>query len=101
MGFKDVFENDYPGAEVITQSCFEPAFGSIQKARKSLTENLSEGDRLIIKDIFILGSSANFSFGDMNFFDVTIQDKVDIARSRVIIQRAVRKALDNMKASRK
>jgi predicted RNA methylase len=99
MDYNTIFENNYPGAETFTQNCFEPVFGSIQKARKSLNELLSEVDKSIIKDIFILGSCANFSFGEMNFFDVTLQDKVDIARSRVIIQRAVRKALDIYQAA--
>ncbi|MDR2053719.1 MAG: hypothetical protein LBP80_09915, partial [Treponema sp.] len=95
--YRTVFENDYPGADAFTQSCLAPVFGPIQRAKRSL--NLSDVDKTIVKDIFIFGSSKNFAFGEMNFFDVTLQDKVDIARSRVTIQRAVRKSLDDYQAA--
>jgi tRNA1(Val) A37 N6-methylase TrmN6 len=97
--YKTILENNYPGHEAFTQSCLEPVFGPIQSARRSLAAGLTESDKNIIKDIFIFGSSNNFSFGEMNFFDVTLNDSVDIARSRVTIQRAVRKSLDSFQAA--
>ncbi|MDR2444924.1 MAG: hypothetical protein LBD44_03185, partial [Spirochaetaceae bacterium] len=92
--YRTILEKDYPGADAFARSCLEPVFGPIQKANRSLNDYLSDADKKIVKDIFIFGSSKNFTFGEMNFFDVTLQENVDIARSRVTIQRAVRKSLD-------
>jgi tRNA1(Val) A37 N6-methylase TrmN6 len=97
--YRTIFENDYPGHEAFTASCLEPAFGPIQGAKFSLNDKLSAADAGIVKDLFVFGNSSNFSFGEMNFFDVTLHDRVDIARSRVTIQRAVRKSLDNYQAA--
>jgi type I restriction-modification system DNA methylase subunit len=99
MDYRTIFESDYPGAKAFTQSCLEPVFGPVQKAEHHLNDGLSEADRAIVKDIFIFGVSNNFIFGEMNFFDVTVQDKVDIERNRVTIQRAVRKSLDSYQAA--
>ena len=97
--YRLILENDYPGDYEFTRSCLEPVFGPIQRAKRSLNDDISDVDKTIIKNIFIFGSSNNFSFGEMNFFDVTLHDKVDIARSRVTIQRAVRKSIDSYQAA--
>jgi type I restriction-modification system DNA methylase subunit len=97
--YRTVFENDYPGHEAFTASCLEPVFGPVRSAKRSLTGNLSGADSAVVKDIFIFGASNNFSFGEMNFFDVTLYDTVDLARSRVAIQRAVRKSLDSYQSA--
>jgi tRNA1(Val) A37 N6-methylase TrmN6 len=97
--YRTVLENDYPGVEAFTQSCLDSTFGPIQSAKRSLNGDLSAADKAIVKDIFIFGSSNNFSFGEMNFFDVTLQDNVNIERNRVTIQRAVRRSLDSYQAA--
>jgi hypothetical protein len=98
-GYRTVLENEYPGTGAFIQSCLDPVFGPVQRAKRSLNGALSDADKTIVKDIFIFGSSNNFSFGEMNFFDVTVQDKVNIERNRVTIQRAVRKSLDSYQAA--
>ena len=66
--YRTILENDYPGADAFTQSCLDPVFGPVKRAKRSL--NLSDVDKTTVKDIFIFGSSKNFVFGEMNFFDV-------------------------------
>jgi hypothetical protein len=97
--YRTILENDYPGADAFTQSCLNPTFGPVQSAKRSLNNDLSAADKTIVKDIFIFGSSNNFSFGEMNFFDVTLQDNVNIERSRVTIQRAARRSLDSYQSA--
>jgi tRNA1(Val) A37 N6-methylase TrmN6 len=99
MSYLDILENDYPGPETFLENCLKPVFGTAQKTRLSLAGKLSDSEKSIIKDIFIFGKTDNFVVNDMNFFDVTVRDGVDIARSRVTIQRAVRKSLDNYQAA--
>ncbi|MDR1107045.1 MAG: Eco57I restriction-modification methylase domain-containing protein [Treponema sp.] len=99
MSYLDILENDYPGSEAFLESCLKPVFGTAQKTRLSVAAALSDSEKSIIKDIFIFGRTDNFVLNDMNFFDVTVQDGVDIARSRVMIQRAVRKSLDVYQAA--
>jgi tRNA1(Val) A37 N6-methylase TrmN6 len=99
MNYRTILEKDYPGYELFTQSCLDPVFGPMEKAKRSLNDYLSGGDKTIVKDLFIFGSSKNFTFGEMNFFDVTLHNHVDIARSRVTIQRAVKKSLDDYQAA--
>jgi hypothetical protein len=94
MSYLDILENDYPGPEAFLENCLKPVFGTAQKTRLSVAAALSDSEKSIIKDIFIFGRTDNFVLNDMNFFDVTVQDGVDIARSRVMIQRAVRKSLE-------
>jgi hypothetical protein len=96
--YSPVLEADYPGFEKFTQVCLNPVFGPVEKANVNINDRFTVEDHKIIKDAFVFGHSDNFDFAKLYFFDITLNEKTDIARNRVAIQRVVRKCLDKYDA---
>ena len=97
--YKDVLEADYPGYEKFTLDCLNPIFGPIKTASKNISDRFTNEDRKIIQDAIVFGYSDNFDIDELFFFDITLNENIDIARNRVAIQRVVRKCLDKYNAA--
>ena len=97
--YRTVLEADYPGHEKFTLDCLNPVFGPVKTTNKNISDRLTSEDRKIIQDAVVFGYSDNFDFGELNFFDITLDEKTDVARNRVAIQRVVRKCLDKYDAA--
>ena len=73
--YTDLLEADYPGYEKFTNGCLNPVFGPIKTARTNINSRFTEDDRKIINDAFVFGHSDNFDFGELFFFDITLNEK--------------------------
>jgi hypothetical protein len=97
--YRTILETDYPGFEKFTQICLNPVFGPVKTANRNISDRFTREDHNIIRDAFVFGHSDNFDFGELNFFDITLNEKTDIAHNRVAIQRVVRKCIEKYDAA--
>jgi hypothetical protein len=97
--FRAILEADYPGIENFTKICLDPVFGPIKPSALNINDRFNNEDRKVIQDAFIFGHSDNFDFGELYIYDITLNEKTDIVRNRVAIQRVVRKCLEKYDAA--
>jgi hypothetical protein len=97
--YRTVLETDYPGFEKFTEVCLNPVFGPVKTANRNIRDRFTREDQNIIQDAFVFGHSDNFDFGELNFFDITLNENTDIVHNRVAIQRVVRKCIEKYDAA--
>lgn len=92
--FREVFEADYCGHQLFTDSVLIPVFGDIQQNwKESFDNDLTDNDKKIIQSVYRFGNF-NLTLGDeMLCFDVTLQPNIQLAKSKVQIQQFIRKLM--------
>ena len=90
---RTLFENKYPGKEVIFSELIKPIFDKAKDATLTDNQQLSESDKRLVKSFSII-AQVRGGF-PITFADVELKDTVALKRSRVAIQSCVRKIMTN------
>lgn len=90
---RTLFENKYPGKEVIFRELIKPIFDKAKDATLTDNQQLSESDKRLVKSFSII-AQVRGGF-PITFADVELKDTVALKRSRVAIQSCVRKIMTN------
>lgn len=90
---RTLFENKYPGKEVIFSEVIKPIFDKAKDATLTDNQQLSESDKRLVKSFSII-AQVRGGF-PITFADVELKDTVALKRSRVAIQSCVRKIMTN------
>ena len=90
---RTLFENKYPGKEVIFSEVIKPIFDKAKDATLTDNQQLSESDKRLVKSFSII-AQVRGGF-PITFADVELKDTVALKRSRVAIQNCVRKIMTN------
>ena len=90
---RTLFENKYPGKEVIFSEVIKPIFDKAKDATLTDNQQLSESDKRLVKSFSII-AQVRGGF-PITFADVELKDTVTLKRSRVAIQSCVRKIMTN------
>lgn len=92
--FREVFEADYCGHQLFTDSVLIPVFGDIQQAwNESFDNDLTDNDKKIIQSVYRFGNFSLTLGDEMLCFDVTLQPNIQLAKSKVQIQQFIRKLM--------
>lgn len=98
---EQIFNNDYPGSEVFINEVIKPIFGDeITEVNQDIAQKAEYSEkakRAGLKHIIYIGdlTEQNYSASNIALLDVTIDDRIDIERSRVNIQRLIRSIVDD------
>ena len=90
---RTLFENKYPGKEVIFSEVIKPIFDKAKDTTLTDNQQLSESDKRLVKSFSII-AQVRGGF-PITFADVELKDTVALKRSRVAIQSCVRKIMTN------
>ena len=98
---EQIFNNDYPGSEVFINEVVKPIFGDdITEVNQDLAQKAEYSEKVKragLKHIMYIGdlTEQNYSASNIALLDVTIDDRINIERSRVNIQRLIRSIIDD------
>lgn len=98
--FNNIFNNDYPGTDIIADNIITPIFkGDFNKFSYPVAEELGNmayrANITSINHIGTINNNINTGHQYIEVFDVTIRDNANITRSRVGIQTFIREKLLN------
>ena len=84
---KTLFENDYPGSDLLYENLISPLWAGTEKSKKVIF--LDEEDKNKINSVVIFA----FQGSDINFVDVELADSVILKRNRVTINKYISKII--------
>lgn len=84
---KTLFENDYPGSDILYENLISPLWAGTEKSKKNIP--LDEVDKSKITSVVIFA----FQGSDINFVDVELADSVVLKRNRVTINKYISKMI--------
>lgn len=93
---KSVFDNDYQGYPVFIDNVLRPIFGDdmeVLRVKEELDIDRETLQKASIKELCRVATIDRIGVDTIEVFDVTLDDKTIISRSRVGIQRIIRSAL--------
>ena len=93
---KSVFDNDYQGYPVFIDNVLRPIFGEdmeVLPVKEKLDIDSETLQKASIKELCRVATIDRMGVDTIEVFDVTLDDKTVISRSRVGIQRIIRSAI--------